>query len=173
MAESVTAHPSAGHLLRPALGAEPNFHWANEFEPGRWALVVDSDPLARAQLRHALAALGYEVVEAPDVTRGREALRCHGGRPGVMILDSSTRHAIGLVRGVSPGHEIPVIVSGRRGSGFVRYLGVEADGFLAKPLVLAKVISEIRATARRTPAQRLAIRRARRTLSESPVLRAV
>ena len=130
-----------------------------------WSLVVSADPATRVHLRHALTALGQVPVSVSDCVAAREELLRRGGRPMVVVIDSDTRHATSLVTGASRLRDAAVVICATRGSAAVRTAGVEADGYLAKPLELAKSIAEIRAIVRRSPAERLAIRRARRSLA--------
>ena len=157
--ESLAAHSSA-----PTAGS-PGFQPQDD-EPA-WALVVSSDGATRVQLGHAVTALGYEAVTAADAGSARDRLNDETSRPSLVILDRGTSHSAGLVHSLRRRPEVPLVLCGTRGSGFVRDAAVEADGFVPKPLQLPGVIAELRATLHRTPAQRLAIRRARLSLAAS------
>lgn len=158
-----TAHPAGYSPVRPRREATPD---TNQLSTRPWALVVDANASDNACIAHAVAALGYEVVTASDAQSGRQRLLSRGGHPNLVVLDGATRHALGLMGSVRSRHEVPVVVAATRGSRPARFLGSQADGYLVKPLNLARAITELRAATRRTPAQRLAIRKARALLAD-------
>jgi CheY-like chemotaxis protein len=121
-------------------------------------LVVDDEPLVRAQVRRSLELRGYTVVEAPD---GRGALARLsegptsdvGGGIDVVLLDMTMPDMDGaevLRRLRAAGSRIPVVVS----SGYLdvsierRLPRGEFQGFLAKPYGATDLVSAIE-TARR------------------------
>jgi PAS domain S-box-containing protein len=99
-------------------------------------LIIDDEPLVRAQLRRALELRGYSVVEAVDGLAGLSA--AVETRPDLVILDMTMPDLDGaevLRRLRAGGSRVPVIVS----SGYLDFsvekrlpLG-EFQGFLAKP----------------------------------------
>ena len=164
-------HPTLSRLARVAIteskAAHPASACQSSFEGavGAWGLIVSADRHARVRLSHATSALGQTPVAVADVTAARQELLRRTGHPAVVVLDADTRNALGLIEGLRARRDTPIVVCGRRGSGYVRSPSVAADGFVAKPLDLAKTVAELGATVRRSPAQRLAIRRARHSLA--------
>lgn len=153
-AEAVSVHPATGHLVD------------GERTSRDWALVVDADPGARAQLCHAFAALGYRPVACADAVAARAELSSRPSWPAVVVVDLDTPTARSLAGVCRHRPDVPLVVCARRGSNVLRSSGVDADGVLAKPLDLVRAVAELRTAVRRPAAQRLAIRRARRALRD-------
>ena len=164
-------HPALTRLARVAVSESKSAHPASlsrhpeEAEHDCWSLILSADPRARVHLAHATAALGQSPVAVADLTAARQELLRRRSHPAVVVLDADTRNALGLIDGLRARHDTPIVVCGQRGSGHVRNPGALADGFVAKPLEMAKTVAELGATVRRSPAQRLAIRRARHSLA--------
>jgi PAS domain S-box-containing protein len=159
LVESEIGRGSRFSILLPASEAAER---APGVEPARAevtpcsVLVVDDEPLVRAQVRRSLELRGYTVTEAAD---GRSALTLLAdGHPGtaivdVVVLDMTMPDMDGaevLRRLRASGSHVPVVVS----SGYLdvsierRLPRGEFQGFLAKPYGATDLVNAIEAARR-------------------------
>jgi two-component system KDP operon response regulator KdpE len=114
-------------------------------------LVVDDEPQIQRFLRPALAAAGYEVIEAAS---GAEALKAASTRaPDVIILDLGLpdmdgKDVVARLRGWS---DVPVIILSARDreSEKIEALDRGADDYVEKPFGIGELTARIRAALRR------------------------
>ena len=111
-------------------------------------LVVDDEPIVRAQLRRSLELRGYTVVEAADGRAALAALARASEAVDVVILDMTMPDLDGaevLRRLRATGSRVPVVVS----SGYLdiaverRLPRGEFQAFLAKPYSTTELMSAI------------------------------
>ena len=115
-------------------------------------LVVEDDPVLRAQLRATLADAGYAPDEAAD---GRDALHLGLTEPydavildlGLPVLDGLTV----LQRWRQQGRSVPVLILTARDSWHEKVAGIDAgaDDYLAKPFHTEELLARLRALVRR------------------------
>jgi CheY-like chemotaxis protein len=113
--------------------------------PGATVLVIDDDPCIREELRDALQAWGYTVVEAEN---GKEGIKqVETSAPDVVITDIMMPEMDGIevirtLRASHPGLRI-VALSGGDSQGYMGYLSAAgklgADEVVSKPVPLAKL----------------------------------
>lgn len=115
-------------------------------------LVVEDDPILRAQLKATLADAGYAPDEAAD---GRDALHLGLTEPydavildlGLPVLDGLTV----LQRWRQQGRSVPVLILTARDSWHEKVAGIDAgaDDYLAKPFHTEELLARLRALVRR------------------------
>ncbi len=115
-------------------------------------LVVEDDPVLRAQLKATLADAGYAPDEAAD---GRDALHLGLTEPydavildlGLPVLDGLTV----LQRWRQQGRSVPVLILTARDSWHEKVAGIDAgaDDYLAKPFHTEELLARLRALVRR------------------------
>ncbi len=113
-------------------------------------LVVDDEPQIRRFLRPALAAAGYEVIEAEN---GADALKAVAtAAPELVILDLGLpdmdgKDVIASLRGWS---EIPIIILSARDreTEKIAALDLGADDYIEKPFTIGELTARIRTAMR-------------------------
>ncbi|UHS59279.1 response regulator [Agrobacterium vaccinii] len=113
-------------------------------------LVVDDEPQIRRFLRPALAAAGYEVIEAEN---GADALKAVAtAAPALVILDLGLpdmdgKDVIASLRGWS---EIPIIILSARDreTEKIAALDLGADDYIEKPFTIGELTARIRTAMR-------------------------
>jgi two-component system KDP operon response regulator KdpE len=113
-------------------------------------LVEDEDPMRRF-LRPALAAQGYQVIEA---TTGAEGLRLASSHnPDLVMLDLGLPDVDGIevTRSLREWTRAPIIIISARGQELdkVQALDAGADDYLTKPFGLQELLARIRVALRR------------------------
>jgi PAS domain S-box-containing protein len=116
--------------------------------PRRKVLVVDDIAENRALLSHILTHLGFEVVQASN---GEEALqRAESARPDLVLMDSVMPVMDGLeatrrLRRVPGLRSVPVLALSASASEAeqARSLETGADAFLAKPIVVDRLLEHV------------------------------
>lgn len=113
-------------------------------------LVVDDEPQIRRFLRPALAAAGYEVIEAENGTDALKAVATAG--PELVILDLGLpdmdgKEVITSLRGWS---EIPIIILSARDreTEKIAALDLGADDYIEKPFTIGELTARIRTAMR-------------------------
>ena len=114
-------------------------------------LVEDEAPLRRA-LALTLRARGYQVTEAPDGAKARQALR--RGLVDAVIVDLGLPDVDGVdlareMRGSYPDKPILVLSARRDQADKVSALDAGADDYLTKPFGIDELLARIRAALRR------------------------
>jgi len=113
--------------------------------PGK-VLIIDDEPLVRAQLRRSLELRGFTVIEAENGQAGLDAVA--GGSPEIVILDMTMPDMDGaevLQRLRATGSRVPVVVS----SGYLdvsierRLPSGAFQAFLAKPYGASDLLEAI------------------------------
>ena len=118
-------------------------------------LIADDEPRIRLLLRLALAAGGYEVLEAADGEQAVVQLRAH--RPAVAVLDVQMPHRSGLevcraIRADAATAGTGVVIATANGLDEDRRAGMDAgaDRYLTKPYLpsqLLAIVAELAARA--------------------------
>jgi two-component system, OmpR family, KDP operon response regulator KdpE len=113
-------------------------------------LVVDDEPQIRRVLRPALAACGYEVLEA---TTGREALwMIAASAPDVVVLDLGLpdRDGKDVLREARVFSKIPIIVLSARDREAEKIVALDsgADDYVEKPFGIGELMARLRAALR-------------------------
>lgn len=117
---------------------------------GQRVLVVDDEPQLRRVLRPALAACGYEVIEAET---GSEALRAIAtSAPDVVLLDLGLPDMDGketLVR-ARAFSQIPILILSARDreAEKIAALDAGADDYVEKPFSIGELMARLRAALR-------------------------
>lgn len=113
-------------------------------------LVVDDEPQIQRFLRPALAAAGYEVIEAATGTEALKAMST--AAPDVVILDLGLpdmdgKDVIASIRGWS---QIPIIILSARDreSEKIAALDLGADDYIEKPFGIGELTARIRTALR-------------------------
>ena len=104
----------------------------------RQVLVVDDDESIRDLVVMALAAVGYEVVSAPDGAAALQVLAT--ARPAVILLDllmpTMDGWEFARLYEQRPGPHAPIIVLTAARDAQARAAEIKADAWLAKPFHL-------------------------------------
>ena len=118
-------------------------------------LVVDDEPQLRRVMRTALAANGYQVLEARSGEEALETLR--GNNPEVILLDMNMPGMGGMAacRQIRTMSESAIIVLSVRDSerDKIAALDAGADDYITKPFSIHELMARIRANLRRLPTQ--------------------
>jgi len=120
------------------MAVESSVRWAMTDRPT--ALIVDDDPYIREELRDALAAWGYAVVEAAN---GKEALKAVGKAvPDIVVTDLMMPEMDGIelilkLRAAHPTLRI-IALSGGDAGGYMGYL--DAAGKLGANQTVSKPV---------------------------------
>jgi two-component system KDP operon response regulator KdpE len=114
-------------------------------------LVVDDEPSIRRLLRTSLAAEGYQIVEAEDVSSAMRMLRAE--EPDAVILDLGLPRQDGFefIRMVrETALTVPIVVLSSRSdeAGKVRALDMGADDYVTKPFGTDELLARIRVAVR-------------------------
>ncbi len=143
LVESRPGHGSTFSVLLPAMDAPSTAH-AGPRSPlrtgARTALVVDDEPLLRAQLREALRVHGFEVEEAENGKSALFQLTHH--EPSVVVLDMTMPDLSGievLRRIRANGSRVPVILTSGYHDAALDLDPGTFQGFLSKPYTLAEL----------------------------------
>jgi two-component system, OmpR family, KDP operon response regulator KdpE len=117
---------------------------------GARVLVIDDEPQIQRVLRPALAASGYEVLEA---TTGRDALRMiAASAPDVAVLDLGLPDMDGkdVLREARAFSKIPIIVLSARDreADKITALDSGADDYVEKPFGIGELMARLRAALR-------------------------
>lgn len=114
-------------------------------------LIVEDEVEIRRFVRMALAAEGFEVVEADGVQRG--LVEAGTRRPDLVILDLGLPDGDGveLIQDLRAWSDMPVLVLSARTTeeDKVRALDAGADDYLVKPFGGAELLARVRAQLRR------------------------
>jgi DNA-binding response OmpR family regulator len=131
------------------------------------ALVVDDAADIRLLADLVLSMAGYTVTAASS---GSEALQklAAGDLPDIVLLDVQMPDVDGWetltrVRATPRTAELPVVLCTVKGlpEDTLKGWSLGCDGYLGKPFDIGGLVDELNAVLKRTPAQRLAVRRAR------------
>jgi DNA-binding response OmpR family regulator len=131
------------------------------------ALVVDDAPDIRLLADLVLSMAGFTVTAASS---GSEALQklASGDLPDIVLLDVQMPDVDGWetltrVRATPRTAELPVVLCTVKGlpEDNLKGWSLGCDGYLGKPFDIGGLVDELNAVLKRTPAQRLAVRRAR------------
>jgi len=101
-------------------------------------LIVDDDDVARLVLRHQLATLGYEVVEAQSAVEGVEILSQRRVDLIISDFDMPGMSGVELLRDLGPDPEMPFVLL--TGFATIEEFGDDSDAvgrmaqFLTKPV---------------------------------------
>ncbi len=129
------------------------------------ALVVDDAPDIRLLTDLVLTMAGFKVKAAAS---GRDALHLLAGRdlPDIVLLDVQMPEVDGWetlsrVRADPRTADLPVVLCTVKGLPEDTFKGwsLGCDGYIGKPFDIGGLVEELQAVLRRTPKQRLAIRR--------------
>ena len=114
-------------------------------------LVVDDEPQIRRVMRTALAAQGYQVMEAKDAEEALDRLR--DWRPDLILLDVNMPGMDGLeaCKEIRSGSDVPIVMLTVRNSerDKVNALDAGADDYVVKPFGIEELLARIRAALRR------------------------
>ncbi|WP_248447767.1 response regulator [Sinorhizobium meliloti] len=113
-------------------------------------LVVDDEPQIQRFLRPALAAAGYEVIEAVN---GAQALKAAAtAAPDIVILDLGLPDMDGkdVVANIRAWSQVPIIILSARDreSEKIAALDLGADDYIEKPFGIGELTARIRAALR-------------------------
>jgi two-component system OmpR family response regulator len=131
------------------------------------ALVVDDAPDIRLLADLVLSMAGFTVTAASS---GSEALQklASGDLPDIVLLDVQMPDVDGWetltrVRATPRTAQLPVVLCTVKGlpEDNLKGWSLGCDGYLGKPFDIGGLVDELNAVLKRTPAQRLAVRRAR------------
>lgn len=127
-------------------------------------LVVEDEPQMRRFLRAALSSHGYRLVEASGMREAEQLATSHN--PDIYLLDLGLPDGDGidLARSIREWSGAPIIVLSARGreEDKVNALDAGADDYLTKPFGVNELLARLR----------VALRHARATVAEEPVLEA-
>lgn len=114
-------------------------------------LVVDDDEAVRRFLRTVLKGQGYDIVDAPTVAAGIDAVA--QVQPDVVLLDLGLPDGEGVeVLRAMPAHRhVPVIVLSARGQEGDKVVALDsgADDYLTKPFGSSELLARIRVALRK------------------------
>ena len=118
-------------------------------------LVIDDEPQIRKFMRIALAANGYEVIEAETAAQGIEAAR--GQQPDLLILDLGLPDLDGqeVISAVRESSDVPILVLSVRAQELdkVEALDRGANDYIVKPFGVAELMARVRAVLRQRAAK--------------------
>jgi DNA-binding response OmpR family regulator len=121
-------------------------------------LLIEDDPEIRSALARALAARGFEVIEAGNGLTGLQKLI--DDNPEIIVLDLGLPDidGIDLLRMLRSVSSVPVIVATARGeeAGIVALLDAGADDYVVKPFSSEQIEARMRSILRRVTAGGLA-----------------
>jgi DNA-binding response OmpR family regulator len=111
-------------------------------------LIADDEPRIRLLLRLALAAGGYDVIEAADGEQAVVQLRAH--RPAVAVLDIQMPHRSGLevcraIRADAATASTSVVIATANGLDEDRRAAADAgaDRYLTKPYLPSQLLAVV------------------------------
>jgi two-component system KDP operon response regulator KdpE len=120
-------------------------------EPKTRILVVDDEVEIRRSLRTALAANGFDVVEAGNARDA--AIQAASYNPDLLLIDLGLpdRDGLLLIRELRQWCRAPILILSARGreDEKVRGLDAGADDYLTKPFGVAELLARVRASLRR------------------------
>jgi DNA-binding NtrC family response regulator len=112
-------------------------------ESGCTVLVVDDEALVRGLVRAALAADGYDVLEAAGPDEAQEIARAYPGRIDLVLTDVR-------MPGMGGNELVPLLTARRPGlralymSGYVDVPLSQVTPLIEKPFALAELVSAVR-----------------------------
>jgi two-component system KDP operon response regulator KdpE len=114
-------------------------------------LIVEDEIEIRRFVRMALAAEGFEVVEADGVRRG--VIEAGTRRPDLVVLDLGLPDGDGveLIRDLRAWSDVPIVVLSARSTegDKIGALDAGADDYLVKPFSAGELLARVRAQLRR------------------------
>jgi two-component system KDP operon response regulator KdpE len=120
-------------------------------EAGQRILLVEDEAEIRRFVRMALAAEGFEVMEADGARRG--LIEAGTRRPDLVVLDLGLPDGDGvdLIRDLRAWSDIPIVVLSARTTedDKIGALDAGADDYLAKPFGARELLARVRAQLRR------------------------
>jgi two-component system, OmpR family, KDP operon response regulator KdpE len=126
-------------LVQPA--AAPGKTLGREQDVGKRILVVDDEPQIRRIMRSAIAAKGYEVMEAEC---GEDALKLvRAEKFDLVLLDINMPGITGIevCREVRTSFDIPIIIMSAGEENRARALQAGANDYLKKPFGVLQIFS--------------------------------
>jgi two-component system KDP operon response regulator KdpE len=114
-------------------------------------LIVEDEVEIRRFVRMALAAEGFEVIEADGVRRG--VIEAGTRRPDLVVLDLGLPDGDGveLIRDLRAWSDVPIVVLSARSTegDKIGALDAGADDYLVKPFSAGELLARVRAQLRR------------------------